>query len=665
MIMPRHSAPQGEHQGDRSMEPRRRTGGAVLRPAWGRHLTLAAILAGVLFPGGPAIAQEGQAAPEPSTDHGATAEAPDGERLYRRFCLSCHRSRGQSDGPTFQALQQMSSDQILTSMTAGKMMMQAEGLSTDEMFAITNYLTSGAEETVMPDSAFCRGRSVSVEGIGVGGWGVDLANTRHQPDSTITRANVSKLEVAWAFALPDVADVRSQPVVTEDTVFVSGISGGVYALDRKEGCIKWDFQTDSTLRTSMSIGKAGEQTALFVGDIGAQMFAINAHTGEPLWQRKVGLFEASTTTGTPVPYTLEGRDVVFVPISAFGVVFATNPKYECCKSHGAVRAFDAATGEEIWTTHMTKGAVKTYVSSAGVQQWGPSGAPVWTTPTIDPKRNRLYVGTGENTSSPATIHSDAIVALDMRTGAIAWSFQGTPNDAWNMACGRRAGPNCPEEDGPDFDFGAAAMLTTSSSGKEILVAGQKSGEVHALDPDTGKAIWQNRVSDGSALGGVHWGMTVAGDRVIVPIADPPFPREGYTPRPGVYALDLETGEQLWAHKAERGCEFDMAAARSAETPWSFCPFQYSFSAAPMSNAEVAFAASLDGRVFAFDLESGAVLWSDDTRRPFEAVNGIDAHGGTIDNAGVQLVGDMLLVNSGYSLFGQVPGNVIVAYRVAE
>ncbi len=616
----------------------------------------AALALSLLPATGPATAQEG------------VQDQPDGEALFAENCLVCHRAEGKSTGPGLDALRQMGGDQVMTSMTAGKMMAEAEGLTTLELMAITTWLTgAGDNKTAIPASARCDASGVSSEistrSLALAGWGVDARNSRFQPDSTITPENVGSLELAWAFALPDVADVRSQPVVSEDTVFVAAVSGSVFALDRASGCIKWDYDASTTLRTSMSVGKAGEQTALFVGDMTGTLHAINAHTGEPLWQTRVALFDASTLTGTPAPHSDENGDRVFVPLSAFGVVLATNPKYECCKSHGAVLALDAANGKILWTTHMTKEAVPTYKSETGVQQWGPSGVPVWTTPTLDPERGQLYVGTGENTSSPATALSDAIVALDMTTGAIRWSFQGTQFDAFNMACGRRAGPNCPREKGPDFDFGAAAVLARSSGGRDILVAGQKSGEVHALDPETGELLWQERLSDGSALGGVHWGITVAGDRVFVPIADPPFPRPGYTPRPGVHALDLETGEVLWSHMAERGCELDMAKLRAGDNPWPECPFQYSFSAAPMSSEHLLFAAALNGTVYAFHPESGEILWEENTVKAYEAVNGIDAHGGAIDNSGVQLAGDMLLVQSGYSLFGQMPGNAVLAFRV--
>ena len=207
---------------------------------------------------------------------------------------------------------------------------------------------------------------------------------------------------------------------------------------------------------------------------------MEAATGELIWRQAVGLFDASITTGAPA----QNGGKLFVPISAFGVALAMQPDYECCKSHGGVSALDAATGEILWTTHMTEDAKPTYKNKLDVQMWGPSGAAVWTTPAIDAKRGVLYIGTGENTSSPATELSDAIVAIALETGEIKWHFQGTEGDAFNMACGGRGrSASCPKEDGPDFDFGASVIIARNSAGKDVLLAGQKSGDVYALDPD--------------------------------------------------------------------------------------------------------------------------------------------------------------------------------------
>ena len=585
-----------------------------------------------------------------------------GQATYQARCAACHTVEGKDMGPSLDAMRAMSYAQVQFAVRRGKMREHARGLSRQDVGRLVAFV-AGDRASDADATAWCADRTISLD-ASVPGWGFDAANTRFQSDAAIDAANVSELELAWAFGLPDVAEARSHPAITADTVFVGAVSGQVFALDRATGCVKWRHAAGTPLRTPLSLGRAGDRAALFFGDVASFVHAVDAVTGAPLWRRHVGLFDASMLTAGIAQHD----DKLFVPISAFGVALAQNPEYECCKSHGAVRALDAATGEVLWTTRMTPPAEKTYESSAGTQMWGPSGAAVWTTPTIDAKRDRVYVGTGENTSTPATELSDAIVALDMETGAVAWSFQGTRNDAFNMACGYRRGPSCPKEDGPDFDFGASPVLATLPDGTDVLVAGQKSGVVHLLDAATGKLLWQRRLSDGTALGGVHWGIAVAGDRVVVPVADPEFPREGYTPRPAVHALDLATGEVLWTHRAERGCKLDASrASRSSprSEPWPECSYFYGFSAAASATADLAFAGSLDGTAHAFSLANGAVLWAHDTVRAYDTVNGVDAHGGAIDNPGIQVAGDMLFVQSGYALFGQMPGNVLLAFRLPE
>lgn len=456
----------------------------------------------------------------------APVEAAPGEAAYHARCAACHTGQGKDMGPALEAMRRMSYAQIRFAVTRGKMREHARGLGREEFGALVAFV-AGDSAADTAGASLCADWKISLDAT-VPGWGFDPANTRFQGDTAIDEENVASLELAWAFGLPDVAEGRSHPVVTSDTVFVAAVSGYVFALDRDTGCTKWRHAVGTPVRTPLSLGRTGPRDALFFGDVSSTVHAVDALTGAPIWTWKVGLFDASVLTGGIAQH--EGT--LFVPVSAFGVALARNPEYECCKSHGAVRALDAATGEIRWTRRMTPPAEKTYRSDVGTQMWGPSGAAVWTTPTVDGQRGRIYIGTGENTSTPATDLSDAIVALDMQTGEIAWSFQATAGDAFNMACGFRKGPSCPKEDGPDFDFGATPVLTRLPDGRDILVAGQKSGVVHALDADDGTVLWQTRLSDGTALGGVHWGIAVANGRVVVPIADPEFPLPGYTPRPG-------------------------------------------------------------------------------------------------------------------------------------
>jgi polyvinyl alcohol dehydrogenase (cytochrome) len=319
--------------------------------------------------------------------------------------------------------------------------------------------------------------------------------------------------------------------------------------------------------------------------------------------------------------------------------------------------------------------------------YGPSGVSVWSTPAIDTKRERIYIGTGENLSLPATDNSDAIVALAMDSGEPVWRFQALAGDVWNAAC-LNGGANCPANAGGDFDFGASVIVAELPDGRELLLAGQKSGDVYALNPDPagseGEVVWQRRVSNaaiGPGLaqsttnGGVHWGMALTGSSLLVAAADPERQRPHYIPRPGLHALDVADGRVLWFQPVSRGCEIaeedkpmiglqNMRAGKKVTLEQQYrCSFYYGLSAAVLATPEVVFSAGLDGRIRAFDVATGEPLWQAETARPFDASNGVSGHGGAIDVSGQVLADGWLYVQSGYSMFGQLPGNMLLAYRV--
>lgn len=570
---------------------------------------------------------------------------------YAARCASCHDKPADPKVADLAAIKRMNMVRVRHALRRGKMRQYTAGMGRDAVQALVAYLV-GDQHGQMPPAAFCP-EATPVTTVRLGHWGFDAGNSRWQRDARL--GEVGGLRLQWAFGVPGVSEMRAQPAVTATTIYLPTVSGHLYALARDSGCIRWRHEAEAPLRTAATLGRSGGRPALFVGDQAATIHALDAETGDVLWRTDAALFDASMATGAPV----QAGERLFVPISAVGVALAMDPRYECCKSHGGVRALDANSGEILWTARMTPDAKPTYKNTLGVQMWGPSGAPVWTSPAIDAKRGVLYVGTGENTSSPATSMSDAIVAIDLATGAIKWHFQATANDAFNMACGRpgRAGANCPKEKGPDFDFGASVVIAKMTNGKDVLLAGQKSGAVFALDPDAdGKVLWQRRLSPGSALGGIHWGLAADEAQVYVPIGDPPGVRNR---RPGVQALRIDDGADVWRHIAERGC----APERSAE-PWPDCPPRHEFSAAVSLAGDVVLAGGMDGRVFALARSDGAVRWSFATNRHFATVNGVDAHGGAIDNAGVVAVDGQVIVQSGYGLFG-MPGNALLVFAAEQ
>ena len=288
-----------------------------------------------------------------------------------------------------------------------------------------------------------------------------------------------------------------------------------------------------------------------------------------------------------------------------------------------------------------------------IDQRGPSGAPVWGSVSVDDARGSAYVGTGQNYSHPTSGTSDAIISLNYRTGEPNWMRQFTENDAYNIGCDL-GGPNCPDPPGPDADFGAVPILVDSTEHGQLVIAGQKSAEVHAMRPDDGAVVWQTRVGRGGALGGVHWGIAANNDlgMVFVPNSDRfagrlTGPGEA---RPGLFALDIDTGEIRWHYRPEPVCD----------DCWP------GLSSAIVATDEVVFVGTLDGFLSGIDAASGEPLWWFQTgRQLFDAVNGGSAEGGSFDAHGPLIVDDLLLVSSGYGSFFQDGGNAFMVFQLDD
>ncbi|MBK9467185.1 MAG: PQQ-binding-like beta-propeller repeat protein [Gammaproteobacteria bacterium] len=620
-----------------------------------------------------ATAGAGEPAPE-----AAPAVAP--EVLYERHCATCHANPA-TRSPTLASLQQMPLARLLSAMEFGKMQVQAAALTPQQRLALGQWLA--APEDARRDAWIARHACTHPPGeiplSGAQNWGFGAHNTRFLREGVaITATNIGQLELAWSLALPQVTDMRSQPVAAGSLLFLGTQTGNLLALDQASGCVHWASRAVGGIRSALTLAATpdGVATLFFADDLGT-VYAVDARTGIARWHVDVRLFPSSVVSGSPSYH--DGR--LFVPLSSFEVAAAGMPTHACCRSHGGVRALDAQSGEVLWTWHSAPAAEPTGKSAAGVQRWGPSGASVWSTPTIDAKRGLLYVGTGQNFSRPATATSDAVIALGIDDGKPRWQFQALADDVWNGAC-QLAGPNCPEHPGPDWDIGASVVLSTAPAGRDTLLAGQKSGELFALDPDArGKLLWRKRLSQGTPNGGnsgIHWGMASDGVHVFAPVSDPERELPGYTPRPGVYALRIADGSLLWEHPVTRGCVVDPAdvplaglaamrqgATGAARSPWPACSFFYAHSAAAVLANDVVYAGALDGRLRALDAATGRELRTLETARAFRAGNGIDGHGGSIDVGGVLPHGRFLFVVSGYGMFRQMPGNMLLAWALPE
>ena len=542
----------------------------------------------------------------------ASADAPDDTAaLFKTHCAICHEVP-ETKAPPTGTLRRLPASSILMAMEFGKMQPQAAALQQEQRVRIAKWLA--AEEDAKRDAWITEKACPSATSVPVTGrenWGLGRNNTRQADGVRIDRRHTGRLELLWSLALPAVTTMRSQPVIAGDTVFLGSKGAHLLALDRQTGCVRWSFKTDAPVHSALTLDTTPDgANTLFFADEMATVYAVEATTGKLRWRERVKWFPTSIISG-PITY-YDGR--LYVPLSSFEVAAAGLPTHECCRTHGGIQALDATTGAAVWRFDTTPHAVKTVINRNGVQMWGPSGAVVWNSPTIDPKRGALYFGTGQNSSSPATDTSDAIIALDLKTGAKRWIFQALVDDAWNAAC-LSGGASCPVENGPDFDFGASVMLVERNKG-DLLIAGQKSGEVFALDPDrNGAVVWRRRIGSGSSNGGVHHGMATDGKTVFVPVADPERKLAGYVPKPGVYALKVDDGKVLWSHPVQRGCAFDpgdaplvglaeMAKGKAERSPWPACSYYYGHSAAAVVANGVVYAGALDGRLRAFDARNG-------------------------------------------------------------
>lgn len=588
------------------------------------------------------------------------ADAPEGQRLYKTACATCHDNLTGMRVPSRAVLNGMTSANILRALESGSMRAVGEKLKAGDRKTLADFLGKREAAGAVTGSSVCAATGVwNPESLpSWNGWGAGISNARFADakNAGLAAEDVPKLKVKWAFNLGDVTSTRSQPVVFGGRVFIGARTGYLYSVDAASGCTHWAFAADAGIGSTVTLAKVGDRYLAFVGDMGANLYAIDARTGEKVWQKHVDDHAAAFLTATPQYHD----GVLYVPASSYEEVLATVPKYACCGFRGSVSAFEAGTGNLLWKTYtIAEEAKPQRTARGGAPQKGPSGAGVWTSPTIDPPRGLLYVSTGDNYSDPPTKTSDAIMAFDLKTGRTVWVKQVTEGDAYNLGCNDPSKKGCPNAEGPDFDFGSSPILVDLRNGKRALVVGQKSGLLYALDPDQkGKILWQARLGRGGVLGGLQWGSAVEEDRVYTPLSDLRFSAAvtwggKYQPDPsqggGLFAYQISTGERLW-HTPPPPC--------GDRRPCS--PAQ---SAAVSAIPGAVFSGSLDAHLRAYSGRDGKIIWDFDTNRDFETVNGAPAHGGAIDGPGPTIAGGRLFVASGYAQWGALPGNVLLAFSV--
>lgn len=581
----------------------------------------------------------------------------EGGSLFANRCAGCHEDK---DGraPSQKVIGSLPRAHLVEVMTYGAMRPHAVGLSAAQIGAIAAFITNPNRASIAaprePDlkANLCTFSppAIRLETPGAwNGWGVDLANSRYQRDPGLTAADLPRLKPKWVFALPG-GRAHVPPTVVGDRMFVVAASGDIIALDPKTGCTFWSTRVpDAATKTPVVVSQVGGAPVLFVGGGRARIYALEPQTGAVLWNTQVETHPRARISATP----MVSGNRVYVTTSATEESAAVDPKYECCTFRGAALALDAQTGRILWKTYVLPPAKRWKVSSIGTQLWGPSGAAMWGGISIDPKRRLLFTGTSNDYVDVTSKVSDAVIAFDLDTGKIRWVTQVTPGDAFNSSCkpGARRGEACPDEGGPDYDFGAPPVPVTLKSGRTVLLAGQKSGLLYGLNPDTGARLWETRVGKGGIYGGIEFGFSTDGVVAYAPnsdhLATPPDKAGGVT------AVDVATGKILWHTPAPAAvCGWGVDGCTSAQAGAS----------AVIPGA--VFAGGGDGKLRAYDPKTGRIFWEVDTlTAPLSAVNGIDARAGSLEGGLLSISGGAIYVPSGYGGFAGRSGNALIAYTV--
>lgn len=578
------------------------------------------------------------------------AADPDGAALYQARCAACHdNDSAQGRVPKREQIAVRAPEAIVNTMFEGPMIPQASGLTLEEGRAIARFITGkefSSVSNVPMGKCEAPAKKLSLAPGDWNGWGVEPENSRYQAKPGLSVTDIPRLKVKWAFGFPGDSRAYAQPSVAGGRVFVGSASGTVYSLDAATGCTNWSFKADGAVRTAISIGrsKTGGRYIAYFADLRATAYAVDAGSGALIWKQKLDNHPYARITGSPVFY--EGR--LFVPVASLEEASGLTPQYECCTFRGSLVSLDAETGRQLWKSFTVLDPPKAYKKNKdGGQMFGPAGAGIWSAPTIDAKRKLVYAATGDSYTDVEINTSDAILAFNIDNGSLVWVSQVTPKDNYIVGCPKS--PNCPEVLGPDYDFGSSAILRTIGGGKQIIVAGQKSGVVWGLDPDQkGKVLWQTKLGTGSVIGGVEWGHGADGENTYVAISDIAV-RENA--QPGISALKLGTGERVWSTPAPKVTCATKTGCQPAQ------------SAAVSIIPGAVFSGAVNGHFRAYSTKTGEILWDFDTARPFDTVNKVPGKGGSINGGGPAIANGMVFTNSGYGSFGQADGNVLLAFSV--
>lgn len=563
-----------------------------------------------------------------------------GDKAVAR-CVSCHSLIGGMD-----KFHNLSPLDIYTVLRHGAMMEMTTGLSDGEMRAAARTFGDPAAPAKRPangGSVMCESAApLEPAAAAWPAWSNDSSNVRNVRQA-LSAKQLADYRVKWVFGFPDtwIWNGSGVPIaMANGRLYVGSTNRWFYAIDASSGCTRWAKELNGWIRG----GAAVAEGVVVVGDSRGYVYGFDELTGNVLWSVLGDPQVGARVTGSIT--VANGK--AFVPFSTMEMMVQDlAPSLPCCTFNGGVSAFDIHSGKRLWQTFMLERPVESLgKNEAGGDRYGPSGVAIWTAPTIDEKRGVLYVGTSHQISGTSEPVGNAVVALDLATGAKRWVASFDADSQAAIAAGAKEGSR-------DGDIPAPPMLLKRQDGREVLVVGSKESFIYELDPDAkGAVLWQVRIGAGGNLGGVSYGMASDGQRVYVPLYDRNYEAKSEKER-GVsafVALDLMNGKTLWRTEAPTS---DCKGKSSLCEPAFYSPATVV--------GDVVLTGTKDGLVRALDKKSGKPVWGFDTAQAFKSVNGIDAQGGSFSMGGIVMGDGMMFVNSGSAVFmSGMPGNALVA-----
>ncbi len=549
--------------------------------------------------------------------------------VFEEQCAVCHGTTSLVlRAVSREALRAFSPERVFNALTTGTMVANASELSEEERRGLAEFLTgrpfgnaADRSAAAMPNRC-ASGMPMGDPSVGPQWNGMSpdpTTSARFQPAAAagLTVEQLPRLRRKWAFGFPDGSGVRGQPTVAGGRVFVGSDNGVVYALDARTGCVHWSFEAGEAVVTAISVWTvpgSQDRYAAYFGDFQGNVYAVDAETGERLWTMSVDDHEMAKITGSPVLDTQGER--LYVPVGSWEEVAYRIPSYECCTFQGSVVTLNAKTGQQIWKTYTIPERPRPVrKNSAGTQLYGPAGAGIWAAPTLDYRRRALYVGTSNGyIDVPDSGSSDAVIAFDLDTGKRRWSTQLLAGDF------HRLDSAVAHQEDRNDDVSGSPVLYTLPNGRQILIAGQESGRITALDPDrNGAVLWVAQAADVMWPGGVPgadprprtpegsgFGAAADGELYYRPLAfcssargrEAPFLHCESDGTGAMVALRPATGERVWSttHATPTNCS-------DPEATWCSSGL---FGAATVIPGAV-FAGARDGTLRAYSTADGEVL----------------------------------------------------------